>query len=116
MVEAALGRKTLRDGGVEGPTQAVDHLSRAIAAGFRGAAAFEDLAAALSALGRTGEAIGQLKRGIELSPYSSRLYKFLVVQYINAKEYNPARQTMRRYLELFPEDNFVRGLLKNVGG
>jgi hypothetical protein len=42
------------------------------------------------------------------------LYKSLALSYINAKRYPEARKTLERYVELFPEDDFVRGLLAKV--
>jgi hypothetical protein len=116
VIEAALGRKALRDGTQEGNRNAIEHLSKAVQSGFTGAAAFEDLAAALAAEGRTAEAIDTLNRGIGFSPFEPRLRKLLAVQYINARQYDQARRTMQTYLDIFPEDNFVRDLLKKAGG
>jgi tetratricopeptide (TPR) repeat protein len=116
LLEAALGRRALRAGGADGTSNAVEHLTKAVKLGFTGATAFEDLAAALSAQGKTADAIEVLKHGIELSPYAPRLYKALVVQYINSAQYGSAKTTMQLYLDIFPEDGFVRDLLRKVGG
>lgn len=116
LVQAALGRKALRQGGPESNRRAIEHLTKALQLGFTAPAAFEDLADALAAIGKLDEAIDTLKRGIELSPYAPRLHKSLVLQYINAKQYALAKAEMQHYLELVPEDAFVRDLLRKAGG
>ena len=116
LLEAALGRRALLNPGSEANRQAIEHLSKALKLGFTGPSAFEDLANALSKEQRLGDAIHVLQQGIELSPYAPRLRKFLMVQYINSGQYDLAKSEMQRYLELFPEDTFVRDLLRNAGG
>jgi len=113
LVQAALGRKMLR-GAPELNTAAIAHLSRAIEMGFSASIAYQDLAEALAKAGRIQEAIGALERGIAFSPYAPALYKELALHYINLKRYLEAKKTMERYVELFPEDDFVRGLLVKV--
>lgn len=113
---AALGAKALRDGGPAATRQAIDYLSKAIAAGFRSASAFESLATAQSADGRPSDAVETLSRGVELFPWEPRLQKALALQYINTKDYPLAKRTLQRYLESFPEDRLVRDLLAKVGG
>ena len=73
-----------------------------------------DLAEALSRDGRTPEAVDVLNRGISAEPYAPELYKSLALRYISLKNYTQAKQTMQRYVELFPEDDFMRGLLAQV--
>ncbi len=116
MLEAALGRRALADPSAQEISYAIDHLSRALKLGFTGPSAFEDLANALSKQQRTTDAIDVLKQGIELSPYAPRLHKLLTVQYINTGQYDLAKAEMKHYLELFPEDDFMRDLLRKVGG
>ena len=116
LVQAALGRKALRQGGPASAQLAVEHLTKSLQLGFSAPTAFEDLADALAALGKSDEAIETLKRGIELSPYAARLHKNLILQYIQSKRYALAKAEMRQYLELFPEDTLVRDLLRKAGG
>ena len=113
LVQAALGRKALRDAK---PEPAIEHLTQALQLGFTGAAAFEDLATALSQTGKVDAAIQTLKQGIALSPSSPRLHKMLILQYVNSKQYVLAKAAMRDYLEIVPEDGFIRELLKKAGG
>jgi predicted CXXCH cytochrome family protein len=115
LVQAAVGMKAFKEGAPDSNRTAIAYLSKAIENGFGGPAAFETLATALANEGRTSEAITTLNRGIELSPWSPRLQKLLALQYIHAKQYDLAKQTLQRYLESFPEDQFVRDLLKKVG-
>jgi predicted Zn-dependent protease len=116
MVLAALGTKAFLDGTANGNQVAIDRLTKAVDSGFTGPAAFEHLAEALAKDGRTTEAIKILQCGIELSPYEPRLHKFLMVQFINAQRYDLVKSEMQHYLELFPEDGFVRDLLRKSGG
>jgi tetratricopeptide (TPR) repeat protein len=113
LVEAALGRKMLR-GAPELNAAAILHLSRAIELGFTAATVYQDFAEALAKAGRIQEAVGALERGIALFPYEPPLYKALALHYINLKRYPEAKKTLERYVELFPEDDFVRGLLLKV--
>ena len=113
LVEAAVGRKLLRSSPASN-ADAIDHLSRAIALGFRAPTVYEDLAEALARAGREAEAIDPLREGIELAVYTPVLYKSLALRYINLQRYAEARKTLERYVELFPGDDFVRGLLLQV--
>ena len=115
LLEAALGRRALANPAAPEVSSAIAHLSRAVKLGFTGPGAFEDLANALSKEQRTADAIDVLKQGIELSPYAPRLHKLLTVQYINTGQYDLAKAEMQHYLELFPEDGFMRDLLRKVG-
>ena len=57
-----------------------------------------------------------LQHGIEFSPWEPRLQKLLALEYIHAKQYDLAKQTLQNYLNAFPEDELVRELLRKVGG
>ncbi|MGI9071610.1 MAG: cytochrome c3 family protein [Bryobacteraceae bacterium] len=108
-VEAALGHKALAERKTE---EALAHLSHGLQLGE--ATVYEDMAKALSNLGRDGEALDYLKRGVDAHPFNAVLLKSLTLQYINLKRYPEARQAMERYIELFPEDSFMRKLLARV--
>ena len=115
LVLAALGRKEVRENNAAATEKAIGHLSRALELGFTGSAAFEDLAEALSRAGRDADAVSVLQRGLQLEPFAPVLHKSLTLRYINLKSYEEARAAMKRYVELFPEDSFMRGLLAQVG-
>jgi hypothetical protein len=57
-----------------------------------------------------------LNRGIRMEPYVPSLYKSLALRYITLKQYPQAKETLERHMQLFPEDDFVRGLLAQVKG
>jgi len=116
LVQAALGRKIFRQGGPGANESAVTHLQTAIQSGFAAPTAFEDLADAFTAMGKADDAIETLKQGLALSPYASRLHKSLILQYVNSKRYALAKDEIRSYLGLFPEDSFIRDLLLKAGG
>ena len=46
-----------------------------------------------------------------LDPFNSLLRKTLVLRLISAKQYELAETTMEKYLQDFPEDDFMRKML-----
>ena len=113
LVLASLGRMAkLKERAVE----AVDYLTAAIDAGSRTASTFEDLADLLTQAGRDRESADVLLRGVEAAPFNPRLRKLLALRYINSKRYRDAYETIQRFVELFPEDDFMRGLWRQVQG
>jgi hypothetical protein len=109
-VQAALGRMVLQDS----PAEAIGYLEKAIELCFPGHTAYEDLAKALAATGKPEQAAEVLERAVALEPYTPSIHKLLALQYINLKRYPQAQAAMTRYVELFPEDAFMRGLLQQV--
>ena len=89
-------------------------LSRAVAGGTTRAADYEKLADLLSKSARMLEAISVLEKGIKLAPYEERLYKKLSLIYISDRQYGKALETMRSTVQLFPEDGFMRELLRKA--
>lgn len=108
-IQAALGHKALAEGKNE---EALAHFSKGLQLGD--STVYQDMAKALSNLGRGEEAIDYLKRAVDTDPFNAVLLKTLTLQYINLKRYPEARQSMARYVELFPEDSFMRKLLARV--
>ncbi|MGH9432574.1 MAG: hypothetical protein ACRD3T_13615 [Terriglobia bacterium] len=111
VVLAALGRRLMQVRTAPALAEAAKDFKQAIAAGSTSAADYENLANLLANSGNTMEAISVLQHGITLNPYSSRLYKSLALRYVNVRQYAPALQTMKKDLDLFPEDSFMRGLI-----
>lgn len=114
LVLSALARKSKLEGSPQGEAQALQYLTRSIELGSKLVSDYADLAEVLARSGRNGEAIEILKRGITLAPYSPVFYKSLALRYISIKNYPAALQTMKRHLELFPEDSFMRKLVMKV--
>lgn len=111
LVLAALGRRALYDKEYE---RAAGYLSKALERGSEATTTFLDLGDALSGAGKHQEAAAIFERGIGVSPFAPVLYKSLALEYINLKQYARAQEVMRRHVELFPEDSFMRGLLEKV--
>lgn len=111
LVLATLGRKALRD---QREADAVNYLKRAIAAGSESASTFEDLGEALSRQGDLEGSLATLRRGIELAPFAPALRKSLALRYVKLERFADAQKTLEEYVALFPEDDFIRRLLKQV--
>ena len=73
-----------------------------------------DTADALTREGRLDEAGAKLERAVALYPFAPQLSKLLVLNRIQLKKFNEAREAMKRHVETFPEDSFMRGLLQKV--
>jgi predicted Zn-dependent protease len=108
-VQAALGHKLLAEGKSQ---EALSRLSAALA--LDEAAVNQDMAQALSNLGRAEEAPSYLRAAVERDPYNAVLLKTLTLQYINLHRYSEAQEQMRQYVQLFPEDSLMRDLLARV--
>jgi hypothetical protein len=110
-VLAALGRRALVNKEYE---KAGEYLSKALERGSEDTTTFLDLGQALSAAGKHAEAAAIFERGIGASPFAPELQKSLALEYITLKQYSRAHEVMQRYVELFPEDSFMRGLLEKT--
>lgn len=102
LVRASLGRLALLQ---QRPADAVNDLRDASTV-----TSLLDLAQALKLSGRQPESVPVLERAIALEPYNATARKTLVLAYIEAKDYAGAKKSMRKYVEDFPEDAFMRGL------
>jgi hypothetical protein len=111
VVLAALARRKMREASAESQAAAADFLQRAVRAGSTDADDFEQLATIQAEAGRTQDAIATVRRGTELNAYSPRLYRLLAALYVSVRAYDDALSTMRKDLELFPEDSFIRSLV-----
>ena len=111
LVLAALGRKALYE---KNYAKAIEYLSRAREKGSEATTTYLDLGDALAGMGKFSEAADVLRQGIEVSPYAQVLQKSLALNLIKLKQYPQAYEVMKRYIELFPEDSFMRGLLQKV--
>ncbi|HEY6987568.1 MAG TPA: multiheme c-type cytochrome [Bryobacteraceae bacterium] len=106
LVRAALGRKALRD----------QHYQEAIRllTGATAAASVLDLTKALKLAGKEAESAPVLEHAVTLNPLDKTLRKTLILIYIDLKQYNTAKAAMQDYLAAFPEDSFMRGLLRKI--
>ena len=113
LVLAALGRKAKLDGRTQ---EAIDYLKQAVQSGPQPASTFDDLASLLVSQGREDDSAAVLAEGVRAWPFNPRLRKMLALRYVNLKRYRDASQTIRRFVDLFPEDDFMRGLLRQIQG
>ena len=49
-----------------------------------------------------------------MDPYNAVIQKTLILQYINLKSYCRGAVLIKRYVETFPEDSFMRNILARV--
>lgn len=108
LVQAALGRRDLKNGDYQA---AADHLRRALESGTPAATTYADLADAVEHLGQTDEALPLIEKAVELDPFNPVPRKMLVVRLIGAKQYAKAHEALEQYLEVFPQDDFMRQML-----
>ncbi len=108
LVQAALGRRDLRAGSYQ---EAATHLQQAIAIDSSLATAFADLSDALFKMDRDQEALPLLQKAIALDAFNPVLQKTIVLRFIQIKQYAEAKAAMKHYLEVFPQDSFMRQML-----
>ena len=113
LVLAALGRKAKLENRAP---EAIEYLTLAVEAGSQPASTYEDLAELLMESERLGESADILLRGVNNLPYNARLRKMLALRYIKLERFQEARSTIEEFVRLFPEDDFMRGLLRQVRG
>jgi regulator of sirC expression with transglutaminase-like and TPR domain len=54
-----------------------------------------------------------LEKGLDLAPYARDLYRALAQYYRALGHRDQMRKTLERYLELFPQDDAARNLLRS---
>jgi hypothetical protein len=108
LVQAALGRRDLKNGDFEA---AAGHLRRALQGGTSAATTYADLADALAHLGQIEESFALIEKAIELDPFNPVTRKMLVVRLIESKQYAKAHEALQQYLDVFPQDDFMRQML-----
>jgi hypothetical protein len=111
LVQAALGRKDLKNGDF---LQASDHLGRSLQLDPQQPAVAGDMADALQKLGRAADAAALLKKAVNRDPFNPLLQKKLIVCYIGLRQYPEAKASMEQYLKVFPQDSFMRQMLARV--
>ncbi len=105
LVQASLGRKELKEGNYQ---VAADHLKHALQIGPPQASTYADLSEALAKLNQPDESLPLLEKAIALDPYDPVIQKTLVVRLIQSKQYARALTALEQYLEVFPQDSFMR--------
>jgi hypothetical protein len=113
LVQAALGRRDLKKGEFQ---TAAGHFRRALESGPPVATTYADLGDALTHLGQTEDALPLIEKAIELEPFNPVTRKMLVVRLIETRQYAKAHEALEHYLEIFPQDDFMRTMLARAEG
>ena len=108
-VQQALGRRDIANSEFE---QAITHLQRSAQLDPQQATTYSYLSEALAQQNRMGEAIEASEKAISIQPYDPLFQKALIDRLIADKQYSKAIAAMDHYLELFPEDAFMRRMLE----
>jgi len=111
LIQSALGRRDLRRGQYE---SAIAHLQKAITIGPPQAVMFADEAEAIQKRGGLEDALNLQKKAVELDPFNPVLQKNEIVLLIILKQYAEARKALENYLEIFPQDSFMRQMLEKA--
>jgi hypothetical protein len=107
-VQEGLGRIAFKEGD---DTEAIANLRRAVALNPASASAYSFLAQALIRRDRFDEAIQASQKAISLDQFNTQDRKILIDALIAAKQYQKAIEAMQVYMDLFPEDSFMRKML-----
>src|SRR5258705_498552 len=59
----------------------------------------------------SNEAIASLEKAVELDPFNAVFQKKLVLRFIEMKDYAQAGAALKRYVEKFSQDSFMRQML-----
>jgi predicted Zn-dependent protease len=113
MVQAALGRRELKKGNFQA---AADHLQHALKLGSPQATTYADLSEAMANLNQTEDSLPLLEKAISMDPFNPIMQKTLVVRLIQLKQYANAEAALKHYLEVFPQDSFMRQMLARAEG
>ena len=115
IVLAAAGHEELEQGSASGAEQATTLLSQAIKHGESSVDVALDLANALGRNRRFDEARHVLADALMREPYTPALHKALISLNMKAGNYREGERSMRVYLRLYPNDQAVGALLREMG-
>ena len=75
---------------------------------------YNDLAEILNRSGRGEEALEIVDQGLDRAPFSRRLSRMRTFTLIQLKRFPEAEETIRRHVELHPNDAEIRELLRKI--
>ena len=107
----ALADLSLQDKSPTGAANAILYLDRARAEGSTQTADFERLGRLLIAGHQWDKAVEVLKQGIERIPFDEELYRLLTQTYFSANNMTSACKASAKALQLFPQDDSLRGFV-----
>ena len=108
IAQAALGHRDLQDRKL---AEAAAHLQHALRLDPLQPQVYVDLSEAADLTGQPEDAISYARKAVELEPFTASLQKTLVFRLISGKRYEEAEAAMVKYLQNFPEDDFMRKML-----
>lgn len=111
MVQAGLGNRDLSEGK---SAEAMAHFQTALRIGPQRAEYYAGLSAALEKLGRREEALSVQQKAIAHDPYNPILQRKLVQLFIQMQQYSNAQKAINHYLEIFPQDSYMRQIFTNA--
>jgi hypothetical protein len=112
LVQASLGRRELKKGNYQ---EAAEHLRHALQLEPQ-ATTYADLSEALEKQNQTEESLPPLEKAIQMNPFDPVMQKTLVVRLIQLKQYARAQTALGHYLDVFPQDSFMREMLARAQG
>jgi len=113
LVQASVGRRELKNGNFQAT---VEHLQLALKLGPPQATTYADLSEAIDKLGQNEESLPFLEKAISLDSFNPVIQKNLIVRLIQLKQYADAQAALERYLQIFPQDTFMRQMLARAQG
>lgn len=108
LVQAGAGRRELQN---KNFAAAEEHLQHALKLGPPRATTYADLAEALNQPGRKQEALDALNQGYALDPFNPLIQKARISRLIDLKQYREALVAIEHYVDVFPQDEFMRQML-----
>jgi len=108
VVQAALGHQALAAKQLD---EAAQHLHESLRLNPAQAKVFEDLSAVYEQKGQFAESVAIAQKAVILDPFNATLQKSLIDRLISARQYPEATAAMEKYLQNFPEDEFMRKML-----
>ncbi len=111
LVQANLGHRELL---LHNYAASIDHLQHALQLDPQQPEALVDLSEAQYQSGQIEPAIVSAQRAVALDPYVAPLQKTLISRLVDGKHYPDAEAAIKKYLEEFPEDDFMRRMLAMI--
>ncbi|MGA2049422.1 MAG: hypothetical protein ABSG96_17115 [Terracidiphilus sp.] len=108
IVQASLGHRDLDDHRYE---DAISHLEHSLRLNPSQPLVYVDLSAAQDQSGKRSEAIQSARAAVALEPFNPGIWKTLIYQLIQDKQYDQVEAEMEKYLLVFPEDDRMRQML-----
>jgi hypothetical protein len=108
VVQAALGARDRKGNRLD---QAWEHFENSLRLDPAQAAVYAQLSEIAEQKGRAGDAAELARKSVALDPFNASFRKTLVLRLINAKQYEEAQSAMEKYMQDFPEDDFMRKML-----